>query len=208
VHRPRGARRLHPLWLAAVAVALGACGLGAIPIPNATPTPCAGTCPPPMGPAGTPHTVHTSYFTFTYYDPWTVQSSDASGTQLVASTQFGDVTVVLQGARVASGTTPEQLLTRSSQQVLDPNQFSGIQDSGPIRGAEIGYVAGAGESYEAYSVQSNAPDIPVFIEIMASVNGAAGVTFVAVSPLDPNSPDPSIVPNQEYDHIVNSVQWH
>src|SRR5215470_6252078 len=87
VHRARGARRLHPLWLAAVAVALGACGLGAIPIPNATPTPCAGTCPPPMGPAGSPHTVRTSYFTFTYYDPWTVQSSDASGTQLVASTQ-------------------------------------------------------------------------------------------------------------------------
>jgi hypothetical protein len=160
-----------------------------------------------MGPAGSPHTVRTTYFTFTYYDPWTVQSSDASGTQLVASTQFGDVTVVLQGAHVASGTTPEQLLVRSSQQVFDPNQFSGIQDSGPIRGAEIGYVSGAGESYQAYSVQSNAPDIPIFIEIMASVNGTAGVTFVAVSPLDPNSPDPSIVPNQEYDHIVNSVQW-
>ncbi len=204
--RRRG--RLHPLWLVAVAISLGACGLGAIPIPTATPTSCPTECPPPSGPAGTPHTVRTRYFTFTYYDPWTVQSSDASSTQLVAATQFGDVTVVLSGATVNAGTSAQQLLSRSSQQVLDPNQFAGAQDNGPINGAEIGYVSGADESYEAYSAQSSAPNVPVFIEIMASVRGTTGVTFIAVSPLDPNSPDPSIVPNEEYDRIVNSVQWH
>ncbi len=195
------------MWLLAVAISLGACGLGAIPIPNATPTPCAGFCPPPAHAASTPHTVNERYFTFTYYDPWSVQSSNSSGTQLVASTQFGDVTVVLQGEGVSRGTTAQQLVSQTAQQVLDPNQFTGAQDSGPIRGAEIGYVAGAGESYQAYSTQSNAPNVPVFIEIMSSVRGTTGITFVAVSPLDPNSPDPSIVPNQDYDQMVNSVQW-
>jgi hypothetical protein len=53
----------------------------------------------------------------------------------------------------------------------------------------------------------NAPDTPVFIEIMTSVQGTTGIVFVAVSPLDPNSPDPSVVPNQDYDQMVNSVQW-
>jgi hypothetical protein len=127
--------------------------------------------------------------------------------QLAASTQFGDVTVVLQGATVSAGTTPQQLLARSAQQVLDPNQFTGTQDSGPINGAEIGYIAGAGESYQAYSADVNAPDTPVFIEIMTSVQGTTGIVFVAVSPLDPNSPDPSVVPNQDYDQMINSVQW-
>jgi hypothetical protein len=42
---------------------------------------------------------------------------------------------------------------------------------------------------------------------MASVQDATGIIFVAISPLDPNSPDPSIVPNEEYDHVVNSVVW-
>jgi hypothetical protein len=198
---------LHPLWLLAVAVALGACGLGAIPIPNATPTPCAGFCPPPARAASTAHTVNGRYFTFTYYDPWSVQSSDTSGTQLVASTQFGDVTVVLQGGGVSAGTTAQQVVSQAAQQVLDPTQFSGVQDSGPIRGAEIGYIPGAGESYQAYSTQTNAPDVPVYVEIMSSVRGTSAITFIAVSPLDPNSPDPSIVPNQDYDQMVNSVQW-
>jgi hypothetical protein len=198
---------LHPLWLAAVAIMLGACGLGAVPIPGATPTPCPANCPPPVRDAATPHTGSTRYFTFTYYNPWSVSSSDSSGMQLAASTQFGDVTVVLQGASVGAGTTPQRLLAQSAQQVLDPNQFTSTQDSGPINGAEIGYIAGAGESYEAYSADANAPDTPVFIEIMASVQGTTGIIFVAVSPLDPNSPDPSVVPNQDYDQMVNSVQW-
>ena len=42
---------------------------------------------------------------------------------------------------------------------------------------------------------------------MASVRGTVGLTFAALSPLDPNSPDPSGVPNQEYDLLVNSVEW-
>jgi hypothetical protein len=199
--------KLHPLMLLAIALALGACGLGAIPIPDATPTPCAGNCPPPIRSSDAAHAVRTRAFTVTYFDPWSAEDTSATGTTLVASTQFGDVTVRLQSSAVQPGVTVAQLLQRTSDQVLDPNQFSGLQDNGPINGAEVGYVSGAGESFSGYAPQPNAPDVPVFVQIMASIQGTTGITFVAISPLDPNSPDPSIVPNEEYDHIVNSVVW-
>ncbi|MGZ3581517.1 MAG: hypothetical protein ACXVDA_09525 [Ktedonobacterales bacterium] len=204
--RRRG--RLRPLWLVAVAITLGACGLGAIPIPNATPTPCSRNCPPPAHSADVAHTAQTRYFTVVYYDPWSVQSSDSGSVQLAASTQFGDITIIVRGTTVGSGMTAQRLLSQTAQQVLDPNQYFGIQESGPINGAEIGYVPGAGEAYQGYSAQPNTPNVPVFIQIMSCVRGTAGVSFVAVSPLDPNSPDPSLVPDQDYDEIVNGVQWH
>jgi hypothetical protein len=108
---------------------------------------------------------------------------------------------------VPAGTTGLGLLAQTEQAALDPSLYTNIEDNGIIRGAEIGYVDGAGESFMAESLQPNAPDFPVYLQIMASVRGAVGLTFVAVSPLNPNSPDGDVVPNAEYDHIVNSIQW-
>jgi hypothetical protein len=105
------------------------------------------------------------------------------------------------------GTTSADLLSQIEQQTLDPNQYTNITDNGVIRGAEIGYVDGSGESFAAAYLQPNAPDLPVFLQLMASVHGAVGLTFVAISPLAPNSSDANIVPGAEYDHIVNSIQW-
>ena len=191
-----------------VVLVFAACTLSsALPAPNATPTPCASNCPPPQRSNSAPHTVTKSHFRLTYFDPWSVADSSTTGVTLAASTQFGDVTVLVQSVSVAAGTQANQLLNSTAQNQLDPNQFSGLQDNGPILGAEVGYVAGAGESYGGYTSQANAPNVPVYIEIMASVQGTVGITFTAVSPLDPNSPDPNIVPNEEYDHIVNSVVW-
>jgi hypothetical protein len=201
-------RRWAPLLVAPLAaLLLGACSLAALPVPDATPTPCSGNCPPPQRDAGAAHTVRTRHFTLTYYDPWSVQNTDATSITLAAGTQFGDVTVLIQSADVRAGTSAAQILNTTAQNELDPNQFSGLQDNGPIRGAEVGYVAGAGESFAGYTSQANAPNVPVYIEMMASVHGTTSITFTAVSPLDPNSPDPNIVPNAEYDHLVNSVVW-
>jgi hypothetical protein len=193
--------------LALAALVMLSCSVAALPSANDTPTPCPANCPPPDLGGGAAHSASTRYFTLTYYDPWSVDSSDANGVTLIAGTQLGDVEVVVVGQRVANGTTAQQLLSRTAQSQLDPNQFSGLQDAGPIRGAEIGYVAGTGETFEGYTAQANAPNTPVFIQMMASVKGAAGLTFTTVSPLDPNSPDPSGVPNEEYDRIANSVVW-
>ncbi|GEM_PF-1127599 len=191
-----------------VALCLGACdAAGALPVPAATPTPCHGNCPPPARAAGAAHTVRTSRFSLLYFDPWSVQQKNSDGVTLAAGTRFGNITIIVNSMDVAAGTTSADLLAQVAQQTLDPNQYEGIQDNGPIRGAEIGYVDGAGESYQAQSLQANAPDVPVYIQFMASVRGSTGITFVAISPLDPNSPDTSIVPDEEYDHIVNSVQW-
>jgi hypothetical protein len=190
-------------------ISLGACDItAALPIPAATPTPCTGNCPPPVR-AGSErlHTVETMHFTLIYFDPWQVQKSDQAGVTLLASTQFGDITTIVTSADVPAGTTGPGLLTQTEQQVLDPSLYTNIQDIGVIRGAEIGYVDGAGESYEAESLQPNAPDVPVYFQLMASVHGTVGLTFVAISPLNPNSPVAGFVPNAEYDHIVNSIQW-
>jgi hypothetical protein len=196
------------LWLL-VLMSLGACGLGAIPIPDATPTPCPSNCPPPTRDNGQAHIINDSFFQLTYFDPWSVDSSGSSNNTvtLVASTQLGDVTIQIHGQRVSSGTSADALLNNTVRNILDNNNFTDARDFGPIKGAEIGYVSGAGQSIGAYASQGNAPQVPVFVQVMASVQNSTGIIFVAISPLDPNSPDPSIVPNEEYDHVVNSVVW-
>lgn len=194
------------LSVAVLALALLACG-GPIPLAQSTPTPCPANCPPPARLSSTPHTVTLRGFQFTYFDPWTVNSSDNHSATLVAQTQLGQVSVLLESVSVTSGETSQRLLAKVVQNELNSGQYTGAQAGGPINGAEIGYVAGSGENYAATISQGNAPDQPVYLEFMASVRGSTGIVFVALSPLDPNSPDPSIVPNQEYDHLVNSVAW-
>lgn len=203
-HKKRLAQPL--VWLL-VLLSLGACGLGAIPIPDATPTPCPGNCPPPVRDNSQAHVIDASFFDLTYFDPWSIDSQDKNTVTLVASTQLGTVTMQLHGEQVSPGTSATALLNRTVRNVLNNNSFTDSRDFGPIKGAEIGYVPGAGESIGAYASQGNAPQVPVFIQVMASVRDSTGIVFVAISPLDPNSPDPSIVPNEEYDHVVNSVVW-
>jgi hypothetical protein len=208
--RRRGGRGVRSLATAFAALALLgallACS-GPIPIAADTPTPCPANCPPPGRLASTPHVVNLRGFQFTYFDPWSVDSSDAKSATLVAQSQLGQVSVLLESVSVQPGETSQQLLSQIVQSNLNGGQFNGAQDQGPINGAEIGYVAGSGEAYAATVSQGNAPDQPVYLDFMASVRGSTGIIFAALSPLDPNSPDPSVVPNQDYDHLVNSVIW-
>lgn len=199
---------LHGLMfsVAALALALLACG-GPIPVAENTPTPCVANCPPPGRLTSNGHTVQLQGFTFTYFDPWSLDSSDDHSATLVAQSQLGQVSALLESVTISPGETSQQLVRRAINDNINSGQFTGTQDEGPINGAEIGYVAGSGEAYAATVSQANAPAQPVYLDFMASVRGSTGIVFIALSPLDPNSPDPSIVPNQDYDHLVNSVQW-
>ena len=125
----------------------------------------------------------------------------------MAQTQLGQISVLMESVQVSSGETSQQLLSSAVNSNLNSGQFTGAQDQGPINGAEIGYVAGSGEAYSATVTQANAPDQLVYLDFMASVRGSTGIVFIALSPLDPNSPDPSVLPNQDYDQMVNSVEW-
>ncbi|MGH2503259.1 MAG: hypothetical protein ACRDID_12180, partial [Ktedonobacterales bacterium] len=183
-----------------------ACG-GPIPVAQDTPTPCSANCPPPGRLTSNGHTVSLKSFSFTYFDPWSLGSSDSHSATLVAQSQLGQVSALLESVSISPGETSQQLVQHAINDNLNSGQFTGAQDQGPINGAEIGYVAGSGEAYAATVSQANAPDQPVYLDFMASVRGSTGIVFIALSPLDPNSPDPSIVPNQDYDHLVNSVQW-
>lgn len=194
------------MGVAALALALLACG-GPIPIAENTPTPCPANCPPPARLSATAHTMTLRGFQFTYFDPWSVDSSDTHSVTLVAQSQLGQISVLLESVSVNSGETSQQLLASAVRNTLNSGQYTAAQEQGPINGAEIGYVAGSGVDYAATVSQGNAPDQPVYLNFMASVRGSTGIIFIALSPLDPNSPDPSIVPNQEYDHLVNSVEW-
>jgi hypothetical protein len=166
-------------------------------------------CPPPARSATTAHVYRAQRFSVQYFDPWQISSNDASSVQLAAATSYGDLTVEIDSASVRTGTSGQALLARA-QQSLDTSQLAGLQDQGPIYGACIGYVSGAGETFTATADQPNAPSVPVYLQLMASVQGTTGIVFVATSTLDPNAPDPSSprqVPNGEYDRIVNSVSW-
>ncbi len=184
-----------------------ACIPGPLPSAGTTPTPCTHACPPPQRAKTTPHTISLAHARLTYFDPWSVDSSSRQDVVLVAQTQLGQVSVQVASTTVTPGVTAGQLVYRAAQQLLDPNDYSGVQDAGPILGAEIGYVPGAGEAYSADSSDPNAPSTQVYLEVMASVQGNVGMVFAALSPLDPNSSDPSGVPDQAYDQLVNSVGW-
>ena len=206
--RPTLPKQALALVVAALALALLACA-GPIPIAANTPTPCPANCPPPARLSSTGHTVKLTGFTFTYFDPWSLDTanSDSRSATLVAQSQLGQVSVLLESVSVSPGETSQRLLTSAVNSNLNSGQFTGAQDQGPINGAEIGYITGSGESYAATVSQGNAPDQPIYLDFMASVRGSTGIVFIGLSPLDPNSPDPGVVPNQEYDHIVNSVEW-
>lgn len=194
------------LSIVALAAALLACS-EPIPVAENTPTPCPANCPPPGRITTSTHAVSLQGFQFTYFDPWSIGSQDSHSAMMVAQTQLGQISVLLESVQVSSGETSQQLLSRAVNSNLNSGQFTGVQDQGPINGAEIGYVAGSGESYSATVTQPNAPDQLVYLDFMASVRGSTGIVFIALSPLDPNSPNPSVLPNQDYDQMVNSVEW-
>lgn len=196
--------------LAAVAAVLGLMACGVSLQPGGTGNGCNGTnCPPPVTSAAAGHTFKAQRFSFIYFDPWQINSQDANGAVVAAGTNYGDLLVQIEGTGVRAGTSAQALLAQATSN-LDTSQLSGLQDQGPIYGASIGYISGAGETYSAYADQPNAPSVPVFLQIMASVRAGTGLVFIAESALDPSSPDPNDprqVPAAEYDRMVNSVTW-
>jgi hypothetical protein len=111
---------------------------------------------------------------------------------------------------VREGTSGQSLLSAWTRANLNSSQLTGLQDDGPINGAEIGYVRGAGEAYNAVENQPNAPNVPIYIQILASTQGTAGIVFAAVSPLDPLKPDPTSprqVRSSAYDQLINTLTW-
>jgi hypothetical protein len=194
---------------ALVALLLGAlaCAIGPLPDQGGAPPACTANCPPPERSAATPHTASIAHANLLYFDPWSVDSSSSQAVVLVAQSPQGQISVELASTTVTPGTTAGQLVSRAAQQLLDPNDYSGVQDAGPILGAEIGYVPGAGEAYSADTTDPNAPSTPVYLEVMASVRGKVALVFAALSPLDPATADPSGAPDQAYDQLVNSVEW-
>lgn len=203
-----GSRLGRILTILAAALGLLACGVNLQP--GGAGSDCLGTrCPPPSRSAAAAHQFKAPRFSFEYFDPWQIDSQDAHGAVVFAGTQYGDLTVQLTSTDVGAGTSAQALLSRAVSS-LDTSQLSGLRDEGPIYGASVGYVAGAGESYSAVSDQPNAPSVPVFIEIMTSVQGGTGIIFLASSTLNPDQPDPGDprqVPGGEYDRMVNSVVW-
>jgi hypothetical protein len=184
-----------------------ACAVGPLPSASVTPTPCTARCPAPKRSASKPRTIALSHLQLVYFDPWSIDSSSSSNVVLVAQTDLGQVSAEVASQTVSAGTTAAQLVNSTAQQLLDPNDYAGVQDSGPILGAEIGYVPGAGEAYSASTTDPNAPSTPVYLEVLASVRGTVAVIFAALSPLDPSTADPSGAPDQAYDQLVNSVEW-
>jgi hypothetical protein len=206
------------LALAVLAFSAQSCAdVGPIPQPPGSPTPCptGAVCspPPPVGPTSGANPVTKTHYSFYFFSPpWSEDKSNSTGENetLVRDTDYGQVSAQFFGVSVASGTTAAQLLASWTAQHLDPNKFTAFQDTGPVPGAEIGFNAGAGETYEAVADLPNAPNTPLFIQLLASVKGTTGVVFAVVSPLDPSNPDPNSplqVRSGSYDHLINTLTW-
>ncbi len=196
------------LALATLAALLGCGGGGLIPQPPVPPPACTANCPPPLRTDQGGHLVQTDHFDVWYFDPYTLDSHDSTSATMVADDNYGTITVQFFSNSVPNGLTARQLLTSFEQQNLDPNKFAGLQSLGAIRGAEIGYVPGAGDTFGATVSDPSAPNTPVFIEIMAATKGTTGIVFAAISPLDPHAPDPSQQTDaQGFDQMINSVIW-
>lgn len=209
----------HLSWviaLLAMAMPLAACKDTTVvkpPIPSAPPTatPCAASCGPVFGSPAGAQVIQTSTFSLAYYNPpWQLKSHDDQSMVLSYSTDYGEVLVSLMSTTVTDGTTADALLATWVKQNIDPAKYQGINDYGIIHGAEIGYVPGAGKALKATLALPNAPSAPVFVQVMAATRGTTGLIFVAVSPLDPHTPDPGDkhqVRGGRYDLITNSVRW-
>jgi hypothetical protein len=189
-----------------------ACGdVGSLPTPPPAATPCVSNCPPLVGSSATPTQLVTDRFSFYYSSPpWTVDSQDATSATLVDDSIFGQISAQFFSVPVRAGATGQDLLSAWTRANLDPSKFAGFRDDGPINGAEIGYVRGAGEAYSALVNQPNAPNVPIYIQVLASTQGTSGVVFAAVSPLNPLKPDPTNprqVRSNSYDQLINTLTW-
>jgi hypothetical protein len=200
-----------------VLVVLGACeetgNVGPV-TPSPTPTPCGLRCAPPIRLPANAQTVQLSSFSVVYTSDWGITNQDTSSVILeqrvtVQGQTLGIFDVKVASTSVPNGTSASQLLT-SVEQNFDTSQLAGIQDDGPIYGAEIGYTAGAGEIIQATLVQANAPSAPVFLEFMASTRNTTGLVFIAVSTINPAARNPARVLeaiNGEFDQLANGVVW-
>jgi hypothetical protein len=206
-------RRLPLLFgLLAVTLVAMACGVeGALPPQQPASTPCVANCPPLVGYSSPMKLLATDHFSFYYSSPpWTVDSQDSTSATLLHDSDFGQISAQFFAVTVRSGASGQDLLSSWTRANLDSSQFAGLRDDGPVNGAEIGYVRGAGELYTAVANQPNAPNVPIYIQILASTQGTSGIVFAAVSPLNPLKPDPTSprqVRSNAYDQLVNTLTW-
>lgn len=208
LHQPRRWALAFALAAAGVLLACAGGNTVIIPVPPSPPPACKANCPPPFRPQQGAHVVQTQHFSFWYFDPYQLDSKDDQSATVLAGGPFGTIAVQFFAYTVANGTTPAQLLARFERDNLDASKFSGLQDTGPIRGAEIGYIPGAGDTFAAVVDLPNAPNTPLFMQVMASTRGTTGIVFAALSPLDPQTPDPNRQTDvSSYDQMVNSVVW-
>jgi hypothetical protein len=193
-------------------VTLGACSEGGnigpqAPVP--TPTPCGLRCAPPVRLPANAQVIQSQQFNLTYTNDWSVEHQDTTSVVLQQSVSAGVFEAEVGSTSVPTGTSASQLLTKVEQQ-FDMSNISGATDDGPIYGAEIGYVAGAGDVIQGTLDQANAPSEPVYLEFMASTRGGTGIFFIAASTINPNAQNPDRVLeaiNGEFDQLTNGVAW-
>jgi len=142
--------------------------------------PCGFSCGPRVGPRLlSPVAYHNTLFGYTVeYDgsQLTVAGQDDNGVQLQAAD--GDGEVIFTSAAGADVNSANQ----TALAALPSATFQDVQPSGPVRGAEIGFVNGSGTAYTAQFVPANGGQaIPIGITILSASNNGVTITVTAFS---------------------------
>jgi hypothetical protein len=208
VHRAGRFRPIAKIGVLVTAVVIVASIIKSVVSPG-PPKLCVYPCvKPPSGPSlPTADTYSNSHYGFSFQYP-------AGGAKVAVS---GDQVVGLQYTLRSGGFAGEALVGASSsaasaQQLIQQEAaalggegITNVQTTGPLNGAEIGFISGTGELLSGVYTDTVGNQDPVSIGIIAVTHGTAVVYFEGISVAASAKSTPPVFP--AFDSILDHWTW-
>ena len=185
-----------------VVVGLVVGGIAVSQIARGTHAECTVNCPPkfvsPL-PEQASFTSTAYKFQVNYSSRWTVR--DRSATGITLGTRVGRVQVT--GIK---GSSPEQAI-QATITGLPSSEWQGVTLVGPLRGAHLGEVNGAGAIYAANLLGTSQTATKVRIAVIAATKGGVTVVVLASDPADTKGSPNGFPEGQEVDYMCTEFVW-
>lgn len=174
-----------------------------------TSTPCGFTCGPRIGPrllSRSALTIDRWGYTVEYDShALSVAGKDENGVKLQAASGDGEVDFVATSGSDTGGAV------KKAVSALGSSRFQNLQQIGPVRGAEIGFVNGEGVAYSASFVppDGGGQAVPVGIVIISAAQDGVTITVTAFSASDTEVRDApyGLDRSSDFDFPVSNTIW-